>query len=87
MRRRIMATLVGALLVPMLSAVSVHAATPDGKAGMPEADQRGAGAGLVVANSCAAQCRAEHNKCRIRTKGDRSCDAALNACLQSCRQR
>lgn len=42
---------------------------------------------IVAANSCAAQCRAEHNKCRLRTKGASSCDAALNACLQGCRQR
>lgn len=36
------------------------------------------------ANSCADQCRAAHNQCRIQTKGSPSCDAALTQCLRSC---
>ncbi len=37
-----------------------------------------------VANSCAASCRAQHNQCRIATKGSPSCDAKLNQCLKGC---
>jgi len=37
-----------------------------------------------VANSCAAGCRAQHNQCRIATKGSPACDAQLNQCLRSC---
>jgi len=36
------------------------------------------------ADDCAGQCRAHHNQCRIQTKGSPSCDAQLQACLQSC---
>lgn len=38
----------------------------------------------VKANSCAANCRAQHNQCRIATKGAGSCDQRLQQCLQSC---
>lgn len=38
----------------------------------------------AAANSCADQCRAAHNQCRIQTKGSPSCDAALTQCLRSC---
>lgn len=36
------------------------------------------------ANACAASCRAQHNQCRIQTKGSPACDARLQACLQGC---
>jgi len=39
------------------------------------------------ANACAASCRAQHNQCRISTKGSPSCDAALQRCLQGCLRR
>jgi len=39
------------------------------------------------ANACAANCRAQHNQCRISTKGNPSCDARLQQCLQSCLKR
>ena len=41
----------------------------------------------AAANPCADQCRAQHNQCRISTKGSPSCDAALTSCLQSCQAR
>jgi len=42
---------------------------------------------VEVANSCAAQCRAAHNQCRIATKGSPRCDAQLQACLSRCLRR
>jgi len=39
------------------------------------------------AGGCAAQCRDQHNRCRIATKGSPSCDAQLQACLQGCLSR
>lgn len=39
------------------------------------------------ANSCAANCRSQHNQCRISTKGSANCDARLQQCLQSCLRR
>jgi hypothetical protein len=38
-------------------------------------------------NQCAAQCYAQHNQCRIATKGSPSCDAQLTACLRGCASR
>lgn len=37
------------------------------------------------ANQCAQQCQAQHNQCRMQTKGSPACDAALTQCLASCR--
>lgn len=41
---------------------------------------------LVVAqdSSCANACQAEHDRCRVATKGSPSCDAARQRCLQAC---
>lgn len=39
---------------------------------------------IRVANSCAADCRAKHNQCRIETKGSPKCDAKLQKCLSRC---
>jgi hypothetical protein len=38
-------------------------------------------------NACAAQCYAQHNQCRMATKGSPSCDAQLTACLRGCSSR
>jgi hypothetical protein len=38
----------------------------------------------IAQDSCAANCRAQHNQCRIATKGSPSCDAQLQACMQRC---
>jgi uncharacterized membrane protein len=35
-------------------------------------------------NACVASCKASHNQCRVATKGNASCDAQLQACLQTC---
>jgi hypothetical protein len=37
--------------------------------------------------SCIAQCRAQHNQCRMTSRGSSSCDAQLQSCLQSCLRR
>lgn len=41
---------------------------------------------VVVAQdaSCASACQAEHDQCRVATKGSPSCDAARQRCLQAC---
>jgi hypothetical protein len=41
---------------------------------------------VVVAQdaSCASACQAEHDQCRVATKGSPSCDAARQRCLQTC---
>jgi len=49
-------------------------------AGLPPAPQ----SVQVAQDSCAASCRAQHNQCRIATKGSPSCDAQLQACMQRC---
>jgi hypothetical protein len=38
------------------------------------------------ANPCASACYAQHNQCRISSKGSPSCDAALTKCLSSCKK-
>ena len=35
-------------------------------------------------NACVASCKGSHNQCRIATKGNSSCDASLQSCLQAC---
>ena len=41
-------------------------------------------AGPAEANQCAAACYAQHNQCRMATKGSPTCDAALTQCLRAC---
>jgi hypothetical protein len=47
----------------------------------------GATVQFANADNCVSQCRNAHNQCRIATKGSPSCDAHLQACLDSCRPR
>lgn len=42
---------------------------------------------LVVARSCASECQAQHDRCRVETKGSRTCDEARQRCLQVCLQK
>ena len=42
---------------------------------------------VAFANACAQRCYAQHNQCRIATKGSPSCDAQLTSCLRSCSAR
>jgi hypothetical protein len=42
---------------------------------------------LVVARSCAGECQAQHDRCRVETKGSRTCDEARQHCLQICLQK
>ena len=39
---------------------------------------------VVAEDSCANACQAEHNRCRVSTKGSPSCDEARQRCLQAC---
>lgn len=41
---------------------------------------------VIVAQdgSCASACQAEHDQCRVATKGSPSCDATRQRCLQTC---
>lgn len=43
---------------------------------------------VVVAQdgSCANACQAQHDQCRVATKGSPNCDTARQRCLQSCIQ-
>ncbi|MBU2582687.1 MAG: hypothetical protein KJ622_13315 [Alphaproteobacteria bacterium] len=42
---------------------------------------------MLVANSCAAQCRAAHSQCRVQTKGSAACDRQLQSCMRGCLKR
>ena len=42
---------------------------------------------LASANACAQRCYAQHNQCRMATKGSPACDAQLTSCLRSCSAR
>jgi hypothetical protein len=35
-------------------------------------------------SACVSACKADHNQCRVASKGSASCDAQLQSCLQSC---
>jgi hypothetical protein len=39
---------------------------------------------LVVAKSCVSECQAQHDRCRVETKGSRTCDEVRQHCLQIC---
>jgi hypothetical protein len=40
---------------------------------------------VAKADTCAASCRAQHNQCRIATKGQSAaCDQQLNVCVNAC---
>ncbi len=45
--------------------------------------------GIAVAGnaSCVSQCQAQHDLCRVATKGSRSCDAERQRCLEICLQK
>lgn len=55
--------------------------------GLVEAKQSLVRAPYKVADSCAAGCRAAHNRCRINKRGSRSCDRQLQRCLRGCLRR
>ena len=38
----------------------------------------------LAQDSCANSCQAQHDQCRVSTKGSPSCDLARQRCLQSC---
>lgn len=44
------------------------------------------GGAVIVAQdaSCANACQAQHDQCRVATKGSPSCDGARQRCLQAC---
>ncbi|MDX2155972.1 MAG: hypothetical protein SFW09_05605 [Hyphomicrobiaceae bacterium] len=37
--------------------------------------------------SCASDCQAAHDQCRVQRKGSPSCDAERQACLEKCLQK
>ncbi|HRD78636.1 MAG TPA: hypothetical protein PK264_22305, partial [Hyphomicrobiaceae bacterium] len=39
---------------------------------------------VAQSGSCADACRAQHEQCRIASKGDPRCGQMLTACLQRC---
>lgn len=88
MAAMVLAGLMTVLVMPM--AVSGPAFSAENRMTLhaPVAAKPAQGRGAFrVVNACAAKCRAQHNQCRIRTKGSPSCDAQLSSCLQSCRRR
>ena len=36
------------------------------------------------ADACSDTCRAQHNECRLKTKGSPQCETQVNACVQQC---
>lgn len=71
----------------LLVALSGAAQAADRAPMMPSASAFPAiSAPVVVAqdSSCANACQAEHDRCRVQTKGSPSCDNARQRCLQSC---
>jgi hypothetical protein len=39
---------------------------------------------LAQDSSCAGACQTQYDQCRVQTKGNPSCDAARQRCLQAC---
>lgn len=58
-----------------MSPISVSQSVLPGPALRPQPVQGGA---------CAEACRSQFNQCRVSTKGDPRCNAALTSCLQRC---
>jgi hypothetical protein len=57
-------------------ALTVSVVAANGLTSTPPAQAQG--------NACVAVCKSSHNQCRIATKGNASCDAQLQSCLQAC---
>jgi len=53
----------------------------------PMMQEATASAPVIVARSCASECQSQHDRCRVETKGSRSCDEIRQRCLQVCLQR
>ena len=64
-----------AVASPIVSPVAVPQSMPPA----PELRPR-----LVQGGACADACHSQFNQCRVSTKGDPRCNAALTGCLQRC---
>ena len=42
---------------------------------------------VAQSSSCAGECQAQHDRCRVQTKGSPSCDAERQRCLEICLQK
>ena len=45
------------------------------------------GVAVAQSTSCASECQARHDRCRVETKGSPSCDSERQRCLEVCLQR
>lgn len=74
LQRAISALLLAGLVTASAGMAAVHAADP-----VPPQSPI-----IIVQDSCASACQAQHDRCRVETKGSPSCDAARQRCLQAC---
>jgi hypothetical protein len=85
LRRHILIALL-AMSVSAAAAIAVSAAEPQPPLRPAPSAFPAISAPTVVADStsCASACQAEHDKCRVETKGGPACDARRQRCLQAC---
>jgi hypothetical protein len=85
LRRVVLATLLAAT---MSAGVAVRAGAAEPTIPLQPAPSAfpAVSAPTIVADStsCASTCQAEHDKCRVETKGGPVCDAKRQRCLQAC---
>ena len=83
--------LLAAMVAVAAIASGAHAATLDDRA--PVASEwtyrQDDAAEMVPVNnrSCASECQSAHDRCRVETKGSRTCDESRQRCLQVCLQK
>ena len=91
MPRRNIFALALAVLVALPAAA--YGETPAAVAPLRDADTpmavEPAAKSTVIAQSptCASDCQAQHNRCRVQTKGSSACDAERQRCLEVCLQK
>ncbi|MEZ5815703.1 MAG: hypothetical protein R3D44_01295 [Hyphomicrobiaceae bacterium] len=77
-----------ALVATSLAADATEAQSPGTRTAEPAPHTDGSGPRpFVLAESCVSKCQAQHDRCRVATKGSRSCDEERQRCLEACLQK
>lgn len=70
------------------SATGRQIGEPPQSSPLPAAELPASGGVSVARNSsCASDCQAQHDRCRVVTKGSRTCDEERQRCLEICLQK
>jgi hypothetical protein len=90
LRRNMFGLAVAVLLAlpTVATSAGLEAGTP-GNAALPSTGDPMPPRGVAVArnSSCVSDCQTQHDRCRVVTKGSRTCDEERQRCLEICLQK